>query len=329
MLLNKRLEYAIMQANTVGNIRVIDDAYIEKKVAPNGFRSLFLAFALSVFIAITVSIIRGLYFSRISNPAEIEDSGINNPVLGIFPNAEGSEDSFEKSIQSTALNLSILIDGINDANDRAIKVSVTSPSAANGKTLISGVLLKQFSELGKKTILVDADFKRGDQHKNFNVKKISKSDIDISETNFNIDKFKIARNQYLVPMISKLEGSFRFIDTEFYNKFINYLENNFDIIIFDTAPILAVPDTNLLVSKSDINLLLCKHQFSRISEIKHCIDIAGQVGKDFNGIIYNFYEKPRGYYGYYSYYGNYAYKYYADKYLYNAYEYKDEDKSET
>ena len=90
---------------------------------------------------------------------------------------------------------------------------------------------------------------------------------------------------------------------------------------------MAVPDTNLLVSKSDINLLLCKHQFSRISEIKHCIDIAGQVGKDFNGIIYNFYEKPEYYIT--SYYGNYAYKYYADKYLYNAYEYKDEDKSET
>ena len=82
MLLNKRLEYAIMQANTVGNIRVIDDAYIEKKVAPNGFRSLFLAFALSVFIAITVSIIRGLYFSRISNPAEIEDSELIIRFLG-------------------------------------------------------------------------------------------------------------------------------------------------------------------------------------------------------------------------------------------------------
>ena len=35
-----------------------------------------------------------------------------------------------------------------------------------------------------------------------------------------------------------------------------------------------------------------------------------------DGIIYNAYEKPAGYYGYYNLYGNYNYQYYADKYLY-------------
>ena len=49
-----------------------------------------------------------------------------------------------------------------------------------------------------------------------------------------------------------------------------------------------------------------------------------QLGKKFDGLIYNAFKRPSGYYGLYQYYGNYQYKYYADKYLYNSYGYDDE-----
>ena len=39
-------------------------------------------------------------------------------------------------------------------------------------------------------------------------------------------------------------------------------------------------------------------------------------------LIYNAYKKPTRYYGYYGLYGNYAYEYYAKKYLYDSYEYE-------
>ena len=45
-----------------------------------------------------------------------------------------------------------------------------------------------------------------------------------------------------------------------------------------------------------------------------------------NIVLYNFYEKPSSNYGYYGLYGNYAYQYYAKKYLYEAYDY-DENKN--
>ena len=50
-----------------------------------------------------------------------------------------------------------------------------------------------------------------------------------------------------------------------------------------------------------------------------------QIGIDFDGLIYNGYKKPSGYYGYYSFYGNYEYQYYADNYLYENYDYESED----
>ena len=49
--------------------------------------------------------------------------------------------------------------------------------------------------------------------------------------------------------------------------------------------------------------------------------LSKQIGVDFDGVIYNSYEKPSSYYGYYGLYGNYDYQYYANKYLYESYDY--------
>ena len=105
-------------------------------------------------------------------------------------------------------------------------------------------------------------------------------------------------------------------------KKINFFKENFDYIIFDTAPILSIADTPILISKSDISFMVVRHGLSRINEIKQSIDSFGQINKNVDGFIYNAYSKPKSYYGYYSLYGDYSYQYYAEKYLDDNYEYE-------
>ena len=103
---------------------------------------------------------------------------------------------------------------------------------------------------------------------------------------------------------------------------MNFLKETFDYIIFDTAPILSVADTPVLITKSDFNFLIVRHGINRINEIRQSIDSFKQIDRNLDGIIYNAYAKPKSYYGLYSIYGNYAYQYYAEKYLDDTYEYK-------
>ena len=102
------------------------------------------------------------------------------------------------------------------------------------------------------------------------------------------------------------------------------LEDFFDYIVTDTAPVLSVSDTGLLMTSSDINILTVRHQENKISEINQSRQIIGQIGRVFDGIIYNDYSKPKGYYGYYDLYGDYSYRYYAERYLYDDY-YEEKD----
>ena len=106
---------------------------------------------------------------------------------------------------------------------------------------------------------------------------------------------------------------------------IEELSNGFDYIIFDTAPLLSVADTGLLMNISDMKFLIARHGQTKLNEIKQTVSIVEQLGVGFDGIIYNAYKKPNSYYGYYGLYGNYNYQYYAEKYLSYRYEYNEKN----
>jgi tyrosine-protein kinase Etk/Wzc len=103
---------------------------------------------------------------------------------------------------------------------------------------------------------------------------------------------------------------------------MNFFKDYFDIVIFDTGPLLSVADTSILIKESDFNILIARHGISRVNEVKQAIDNFGQINVNLDGIVYNAYAKPKSYYGYYGIYGNYAYQYYAEKYLDDNYDYE-------
>ena len=54
--MNRKLNFSIQEASTIGNISVIDNAYIDYIVSPR-FLDIFTAFVFSIFIAILTAVI--------------------------------------------------------------------------------------------------------------------------------------------------------------------------------------------------------------------------------------------------------------------------------
>jgi tyrosine-protein kinase Etk/Wzc len=219
-------------------------------------------------------------------------------------------------METLILNLNSI--GNNQLENKVI--TITSPSPFNGKSTVSMKLAEYLSSIDKKVLLVDNDLKRGKLASNFNVDSISEKKFNtINESS--ISDYMIKDNFYLIPRVKGLNNSFQFLYSNTYKEKINSFKNSFDYIIFDTGPILSVPDTSILIDQGDINLIVVRHGINKINEIKQTIDTFAQIKKVPDGVIYNGYEKPNSYYGYYGIYGNYAYKYYAERYLYKTYEY--------
>ena len=331
-LQNRKLGFSITQASTLGNIRVIDSSYTNQTVSPRLTDVIFITF-ISIIIAILYAIFRGLYIIPISNPAELADNNIRTPLFAVIPylsdiidKKESLQDDeentrFAQAIESSVVNIKTALN--ESKTNEAYKIILTSPTAHNGKSLTSRNLSKKLASLNHKVLLFDADFKRGDQHKNFDVKKISLKDF-LSINEHNIEAFKTSENLYLIPKISGLSSSFQALYSKEFSEKLDFLSETFDYIVFDTAPLLSVSDTSILLSYADVSIAVVRHGATKINEIKQMYSIASQIGIDFDGVIYNGYQKPSSYYGYYGLYGNYDYQYYAKKYLYENYEYKDE-----
>ncbi len=327
-LVSRRLNFSLMEASSIGNIRIVDQAFVKGLVGPR-LTNIFIMTIAAFILAVVIAIFRGYFFIKISNPAELKDSGIQDKIIGVIPHLENfdsfesfdSEDiKFKQAIETSILNIETIFSASEniEKNDGCKKIVLSGPTPDNGKSFISRSISIGLSEIGHKVLLLDADLKRGMQHKFFNKKPIDMEtfqNISLDQ----IDNFKVNNNLYLLPRLKKLKNTFEHLySDQFLNK-VKDFEVFFDYIIIDTAPILSVSDTGLLMTYSDLNILTARHEVNKINEINQSKQVIEQLGRSFDGIIYNDYSRPKSYYGYYDLYGDYAYRYYAERYLYDDY----------
>ena len=321
---SRKLGFSIMEASTIGNIRIIDKAYKSALVGPLPINVILATMIAGVLISV-FAIFRGIRFLPITNPAEIHDSGIDEHIVAVLPEVDETEISdLESSLnyQSSIETFIVNIETIKEGDSKKNVILITSPGASNGKSTISSSLAKSLASLGHKVLLFDNDLKKGVLAKKFDRSSISYKDfLNISDDN--IDEYKINNNLYMVPRVKRLSSTFQFLTSKAYSQKLEYFKEKFDFVIIDTAPLLVTSDTSTLITKSDINFIVCRHNLTKINELKQLIANFNQLNKRVDGFIYNAYAKPKGYYGYYGIYGNYAYTYYADKYLEEKYEYKE------
>ena len=322
-LVSRRLNFSLMEASSIGNIRIVDQAFVERLVGPKLTSIIFLV----IFFLITsilIAIFRGIFFIKISNPAELKDANILDVILGVVPRVDNLEDpfsdnKFKQALETSILNIETLLNSQDlEQKNGCRKIVITGPIPNIGKSFVSKGIAEILSLIGHKVLLLDSDLKKGIQHKFFNkdsmdVKTFENISVD------SIEKLKIKDNLYLLPRLKKLKNSFEHLYSDKFIDKMKELEVFFDYIVIDTAPVLNVSDTGLLMTSSDLNLLVVRHQVNKISEVNQSKQIINQIGRDFDGIIYNDYSKPKGYYGYYDLYGDYSYRYYAERYLYDDY----------
>ncbi len=93
-----------------------------------------------------------------------------------------------------------------------------------------------------------------------------------------------------------------------FGEFLDYLSDNFDLVIIDTPPILAVTDAAIIGKQSGTTLMVVRFGVNTPKEIDIARTRLGTGGVALKGTVLNAMEKKAatsyGYYGYY----NYAYK---------------------
>jgi tyrosine-protein kinase Etk/Wzc len=224
------------------------------------------------------------------------------PVLAI----KHSDDIAIESLRSirTAIHFSLA-----SAKNNIIMISGPAPEV--GKSFISTNLATIFAQSNKKILLLDADVRRGYLHKYFNqdyqpglseyLNQISPLEQCIKATD--VDNLHIMTRGKSPANPSEMLSSERF------REMLDLLSQQYDHIIIDTPPVLAVTDSIIIAQYSGVNLVVARYAKTQIKELELTISRFDQAGVKVNGFILNDIQRTSGSsYGY-----NYAYAYTANK----------------
>ena len=177
-------------------------------------------------------------------------------------------------------------------------IVVTSAVPSEGKTSTAANLAVVLAQLGKQVLLVDGDLRKPRQHEVFHAgnklglvsfltggaeadKIIFRSDID---------------NLFLTPSGPIPPNPSELLSSERMQEFLKFVRAQFDIVIFDTAPALAVTDGILIGSQSDGVVLCMRAGHIQRRDAKSCRDRLVQAEVKLLGAVLNRHHAIEGRY---------------------------------
>lgn len=325
-LLNKVQELNIIKAGTVGNVRIIDSAQSYAiPVKPKKPLIVVLATLLGGMVAVAFVLVKTAFHRGVTSPDEIEQTGIS--VYASVPKSvqqlevanklkrKGNKDLLLLAEENPA-DLSIealrglrtsLHFAMMEAKNNVLMISGPAPSI--GKTFVSTNFAAVAAKTGQKVLLVDADMRKGYLQQCFGLTadnglsdflsgKIGQETV-IKQTK--VENLDVITRGQVPPNPSELLMHPRFVE------FVEKASQEYDLVIIDTPPVLAVTDPSIVGAIAGTTLMVARFDQTTSKELEVARNRFEQSGVEVKGVILNAIEKKAASsygYGYY----NYAYK---------------------
>ncbi len=242
-----------------------------------------------------------------------------DPVLRVFHHPRGRIAEAYRAVR-TALYFSTRGGGHK-------VLQVTSPNPGDGKTTLAANLAVSIATSGKRTLLIDADFRRPRIHKVFGIADAA----GLSEVMAGTVELADAVRDTAVEGLSVLVCGQRpanpaeLLTSTKFQQLIEVLREKYEFVIFDTPPVLAVTDPLAVAPRMDGVLLVIRLAKSARNVTRKTIESLDSLGATVLGVVVNGVGGGSRYggYGYSSYgyrYGGYRYGGYG--YGGNGYRYR-------
>ncbi len=280
----------------------------------------------AVFFAVFLVFVREMLNPGVRSPEQIQEL-FNMSTLGIVPKIAGitgqpheyllakPHSALAEAVNTLRISLSLL-----NPDAQVKSILVTSAVPGEGKSTLSSLISRHSASAGQRVVLVDTDLRRPTIGKMFNLKEstlgltdllmnheLSINDVLITDAETGMKILTRGKSAYVNPI--DLFASQRM------KSIIDGLREQFDLVILDSAPIMAVPDTRILSGLVDKTIFVLNwdstpkkvvHSALHLLNKDGHANVAGIVLQKVNLQQYGRYGYgDSGYYYHYSRYSNY------------------------
>jgi capsular exopolysaccharide synthesis family protein len=320
-LMQRAKETSVAGELKSSNIRVVDRAEVPRQpVSPRPFLSLVLALLGGGLLACGVAFFFEYLDSRIKTPEEIE-SYLGLPAIGLIPAlgkhwrrgepllSNGVPPNFAEAFR--ALRTNVLFSA---AAKGCRVVVITSSGPREGKTIVASNLAIGFAHTGQRVLLMDGDLRRSRVHEVFAEEQepglsnvlvgAAKASDAVRRTN--VPGLCILTGGRVPPNAAELLGSQRFKDL------LTSIRGQFDWVIVDSPPVMAVTDPNILANVADSVVFVVAAEMTSHAIARRAVEQLQRSRAVFAGGVLNRVEIERNAYYYSKYYRREYASYYAE-----------------
>jgi len=294
-------------------VEVVDSAEESSRpISPN----LILNVLLSIFIGLGSGIGLAYFIEYLDTSIKTADDverWLDLPVLGLIPQKvrplieEGPDSEHAEGYRVLRTNMAFTDAG----GPRKGAFAVLSGGAGEGKSTTAFNLAYTCAQQNEKVLLVDADLRRPVQHtilgvsNRFGLTNVLLRDVPVEEA----IKTTSVPNLHFLPSGRLPRTSLGVLDPKRISELVHSLKQKYDVIVFDTPPLVGISDSAVIAKEMDGVVLVVqyrKYPRDMIIRAKQMLDTLGvlQVGVVLNNINI---MRDDYYYYYHSYYSNYYY----------------------
>jgi len=340
-MLNAIQELRIARAGTVGSVRILDEALastspISPQISILTLGSGAFGLALSLLYIFAANILR----KGVEAPDQLNEVGL--AVYATIPVSKNQQ-KFSQLSKNASVNSGIFrIKGSNRKKSREVKtvgilawenpadlsiealrglrtslhfamleaknniLMLSGPSPMVGKSFVSVNLAAVCVQSGQKVLLIDADLRRGHLHSIFgDENKIGLTECLAGKNS--VDEIVRESSQDGLDFIAR--GSVPPNPSELLmhsncEKLLEKLRSEYDLIVIDTPPVLAVTDVQIIGQYCGTSLLIVRHKVNSLKEITRTVQQLDAAGVSVKGTVLNAIERSAATvyeYGYHNY----------------------------
>jgi len=326
LLLERTKESDITRRLRVNNVSVVDEPTVPTSpVRPNVPLALTGGAGLGLLLGAGAALGRNMLDRTVKTPEDVENV-LGATFLGLIPEFDSTNVAAPRPRRRGALKHPELVvheepmSGVSEAS-RSIRTNlmfmapdkpfrtllVTSAGPAEGKTTVACCIAIAMAQAGKRVLLIDCDLRRPRIHRIFRGRGV---DSGPGLTSALLD---VGRDDYVltteVPNLSVIPAGpippnpSELLHSERFRHFLEKVQGQYDQVILDSPPVVAVTDAVILSTMVDSAVLVIRAYKTSKDLAKHGVRLLRDVGAPLTGVVLNAVNVNREEYDYW-------YKYY-------------------
>ena len=295
------------------DVNILEQATPALSIKPGFVRSLLLGLGVGLILSGGLLFLLDRFNDRVSTVVELTEH-FTEPIYGQVPeevpdadgrlallNPQDTRHVFAESYRNIRSSLRF-VGGEGGKKNRVI--IVTSPTPGDGKSTITAnlALTLGFATTGK-ILLIDGDLRRGGLHRLFGLD----GEPGLAEVlGGQADWRKVIQptrypNMFLLSAGEPTSHPGELIFSAACENLLEDLRKEFEIVVMDTAPVLAVDDTPSLAPKVDGTLIIYRAGRTSCRLMRNSLEALYSRNAKVLGIIFNGVDPKQPEYGYYKY----------------------------